>query len=102
MQLEHVALTDEPSFGKVPGTTRAVTGQDYFAPAWAVYVLEAEPCNDAAREQFMERVKEEPDLSEAIDLLIRTLPMKHEEGTPAASTALRRKIADYILELWEP
>lgn len=61
----------------------------HWAPAWAVLVAEAEPCNETAREWALRHAVENPEFAAELDTLARL-------GCD------RRKMGEYVMERWEP
>lgn len=90
---EHgVTVEDHPEAdtaeSDIPGTLDEST---LWAPRWAVLVAEAEPCNEEAKTQALTRARNDPSIAEALDAVARL-----------AEADARRKMADFIMELWEP
>lgn len=73
-----------------PGGGSEVTS--WWAPRWAVLVSEASPCNDAAIDAALVRGARDAEFAAAIDTI----------GSLADVKRAREKVADYIMEFWEP
>lgn len=82
-QLEHKPVAHVHSTG-IPGGDE----RDWWAPAWAVLLIEAEPCSEQAREQAIERATRDTEFRDALMTI--------------AGFDDRKKMADFIHEHWEP
>lgn len=74
--------------GRIPGQTGEIAT---WGPRWAVLVVEADPCNEAAKHQALERAMRDDEFRDALDTISRL-----------AEKQARRKMADYLMEMWEP
>lgn len=74
------------------GQNPAMTGEiATWGPRWAVLVVEADPCNEQAKHQALERAMRDSEFRDALDTISRL-----------AEKQARRKMADYLMEMWEP
>lgn len=64
----------------------------HWAPRWAVLVYEAEPCNETARDWALERAAKDEEFRQALETIAT---LSENQGT-------RERMANYIMELWEP
>ncbi len=91
---EHKDAVVRDASGKgIPGRLSTTDREpaSYWAARWAVLVVEAEPCNDRAVEWALTRALQDEDFRASLD----TIAMM-------ASEDAKGKMADYVMEMWEP
>ncbi len=86
-----VTVTAEPDAyvsakHKTPGM--ADPKKHLWAPTWAVLVTEADPCNEAARDWALSHAVKDDEFRAALETV--------------AGVGDRRKMADFIMAMWEP
>ena len=78
---------------EVESHDRELVGESrLWGPAWAVYVAEADPCNDQAKEQAIRRALKDESVRAALEAL--ALLTAREDA--------RERFAEVVMEMWTP
>lgn len=76
----------------IPGQVAVVGDLGWWAPRWAVLLVEGEPCNDDAREWALAKAMSDPEFKGALEAF----------ATLADGKRAREQMAEFVMAQWEP